>query len=154
MFQIMLDCHLFQCVYSDYDWTQHIYNFQGINQASILLQHIHLFNSITIRLLIGYPWHQLFCCSIGFQLLSNPLSPFTHAIDSWLSYLHKFLSISAMLIDFPLTLLSTPCLLCHSDINQTEAFSSLSLKPQKLWLTSEPMSPLPSGQIFGQNMQH
>ena len=95
--------------YGGYELTR-LCDFQGVNQASLLLQHIHLFDSIGKMLLIGYAWHQTYC-GVSFQLLQDPSVPLKHALNGWFLSLRHFLGISNISIAIPPNLLCIPHLL-------------------------------------------
>ena len=118
--------------YGGYGLTR-LSDFQGVNQASLLLQHIRLHDSIGKMLLIGYAWHQSFC-GVGFQILQDPTPLLPHASGGWFVTLRNFLGVSNMSITIPPKLLRTPRLLRRGDVNLMDAFGSLNLKTAQIRL--------------------
>jgi hypothetical protein len=108
-------------------------DYQGVNQATLLLQHIRLHDSIGKMLLIAYAWHQSYC-GVSFQLLEEPSPLVPHAIGGWFVSLRNFLHTSNMAIAIPPKLLRTPRLLRRGDANLMDAFRSLNLKTAQIRL--------------------
>ena len=108
-----------------------LFDFQGVNQATLLVQHLRLMDSVGKMLLIGYAWNQLFS-GVSFQLLSNPDIILHHTPLGWYHHLRFFLSRSETAIDVLDSKLRLPQLLRHRDQNIMDAFLTLNTTPEKL----------------------
>jgi hypothetical protein len=106
-------------------------DFQGVNQATLLVQHLRLMDSVGKMLLIGYAWTQLFS-GVSFQLLSKPDIILHHIPLGWYQHLRYFLSRSETTIDVLDSQLRLPQLLRHRDQNIMDAFLTLNKAPEKL----------------------
>jgi hypothetical protein len=108
-------------------------DYQGVNQTTLLVQHLRLMDSIGTMLAIGYSWYQLHC-GVSFQALSNPTAVLPYDPSGWFSHHQKFLALSEISVDLPAWLLRTPKPLRQGNINLMEAFNSLGWKTPKLKL--------------------
>jgi hypothetical protein len=108
-------------------------DFQGVNQISLFLQHIRLYDSIGVMYHIGYCWYQLYC-GTSFAALSNPSFDLPHQPAGWFTRLRIFLAAANLSIDLPPALLRIPTPLRRGDSNLMEAFCGLNWTPRKLEL--------------------
>jgi hypothetical protein len=108
-------------------------DYQGVNQTTLFVQHLRLFDSVGKMLSIGYSWFQLYC-GVSFPALASPDPPIPHAPYGWFTHLRSFLARSDISIDLPTSLLRTPLPLRRGDLNLMEAFTSLGWKTPKLRL--------------------
>jgi hypothetical protein len=99
-------------------------DFQGVNQISLFLQHIRLYDSIGVMYHIGYCWYQLYC-GTSFAMLSQPAATLPHAPAGWFTRLRVFLADTNLSIDLPTSLLRLPVPLRRGDLNLMEAFCTL-----------------------------
>ena len=115
-----------------YDLTPLI-GYQGVNQTTLFVQHLRLFDSVGKMLSIGYSWFQMYC-GVSFPVLAAPTTPVQHAPYGWFTHLCSFLARSDITIELPTKLLRTPLQLRRGDLNLMDAFSTLGWKTPKLRL--------------------
>ncbi len=106
---------------------------KGVNQISLFLQHIRLYDSIGVMYHIGYCWYQLYC-GTSFAALSNPSFALPHQPVGWFTRLRVFLASTNLSIDMPPALLRLPTPLRRGDSNLMEAFCGLNWTPRKIEL--------------------
>jgi hypothetical protein len=108
-------------------------DYQGVNQTTLFVQHLRLFDSVGKMLSIGYSWFQLYC-GVSYPTLSRPDTLLQHSPYGWFTHYRSFLAQSDLSIDLPTRLLRTPLQLRRGDLNLMEAFSTLGWKSPKLRL--------------------
>jgi hypothetical protein len=108
-------------------------NFQGVNQISLFLQHLRLYDSIGVMYHIGYCWYQLYC-GTSFAMLGSPAVIVPYEPVGWFTRLRTFLAATDLSIDLPPELLRLPVPLRRGDSNLMEAFGTLPLTAKKLEL--------------------